>query len=84
MSLVVQVEGQDDKFVAAINNDIALVTWDGVSSTPSSVEIITTLEGNEEKTRINDGKVDPAGRLWAGSILILFLQVKNFTFCYPV
>lgn len=68
VSLVVQVEGQNDKFVVAINNDIALVTWNGVSSKPSSVETIKTLEGNEEKTRINDGKVDPAGRLWAGTM----------------
>ena len=79
VSLVVQVEGQNDKFVVAINNDIALVTWNGVSSKPSSVETIKTLEGNEEKTRINDGKVDPAGRLWAGNYT---LQLKIFMFCY--
>lgn len=68
VSLVVQVEGHHDKFVVSINNDIAVVTWDGVSSKPSSIEIIANLEGNEEKTRINDGKVDPAGRLWAGTM----------------
>lgn len=71
VSLVVQVEGHNDKFVVSINNDIAVVTWDGVSSKPSSVEVIATLEGNEERTRINDGKVDPAGRLWAGNFVIL-------------
>lgn len=68
VSLVVQVEGQNDIFVVSINNDIAVVTWDGVSSKPSSVEIIASFEGNEDNTRINDGKVDPAGRLWAGTM----------------
>lgn len=74
VSLVVQVEGQDDKFVVSINNDIAIITWDGRSSKPSSIETIATLEGNEERTRLNDGKVDPAGRLWAGKYLLDFYK----------
>lgn len=68
VSLVVEVEGQKNKFVVTITNDIAVVTWDGVSSEPSSVEVIATIEGKEQNVRINDGKVDPAGRLWAGTM----------------
>ena len=63
VSLVIPVEGQDDKFLATITHDIVLVTWDGISSKPSSVEVLATIEGKEENVRINDGKVDPAGRL---------------------
>lgn len=76
MSLVVQVEGQSNKFVASITNDIAIITWDGISSKPSSVEVIATFEGKERKVKINDGKVDPAGRLWTGKLL--------FYLCYLI
>lgn len=68
VSLVIPVEGQVDKFVASISHDIVIVIWDGVSSKPSSIEVIATLEGKEENLKINDGKVDPAGRLWTGTM----------------
>lgn len=76
VSLVIPVDGQDDKFISTITHDIVVVTWDGVSSKPSSVEVIATLEGKEENVRINDGKVDPAGRLWTGKLL--------FYLCYLI
>lgn len=38
------------------------MTWDGVSSQPSNIEILTSA-----RLQINDGIADAVGRLWAGS-----------------
>uniref|UniRef100_A0A1B6DWB3 Regucalcin n=1 Tax=Clastoptera arizonana TaxID=38151 RepID=A0A1B6DWB3_9HEMI len=67
-SLIIEVEGQKDKFVVSQTNDLYVVSWDGVSDKVSSKELLVKLEESKEGTRINDGKVDPAGRLWAGSM----------------
>lgn len=47
-----------------------MVTWDGVSEKPSKIETLLEVE-NEPGffgNRFNDGKADPVGRLWAGTM----------------
>lgn len=65
-SLIVQVEGQKNKFVISQTNNLNLITWDGESDKVASNEVLIKVEPSDARTRINDGKVDPAGRLWAG------------------
>lgn len=66
-SLIIQVEGQKNKFVVTQTNDLHLITWDGESNKLATNEFLVKLEHSDAGTRINDGKVDPAGRLWAGN-----------------
>uniref|UniRef100_A0A1B6BZ00 Regucalcin n=1 Tax=Clastoptera arizonana TaxID=38151 RepID=A0A1B6BZ00_9HEMI len=68
VSLIVQVEGQKDRFLIGHNNNLELITWDGKSEVIDKTEIYARLESMKAKTRINDGKVDPAGRIWAGTM----------------
>lgn len=68
MSLIIPVAGTKDKFLISQDQDLVIVTWDGVSPKASKIEKIAEgdtvpgLEGN----RFNDGKADPSGRLWVG------------------
>lgn len=50
-------------FVAATDRGFAL--WDGNSTT---LTLLTNPEQDRPFFRFNDGKVDPAGRFWAGSM----------------
>ncbi|KAF5301530.1 hypothetical protein FQR65_LT08834 [Abscondita terminalis] len=69
-SFIIPVKGQADSFVISLNLEIVLITWDGVSATPSSMKKIAVLDDVPEKSnnRINDGKADPLGNLWTGTM----------------
>lgn len=46
------------------------MTWDGVSDQVSDVEILGEVDSARETkgNRFNDGKADPTGRLWVGTL----------------
>ncbi|KAJ8944500.1 hypothetical protein NQ318_011758 [Aromia moschata] len=70
VSIIIPVKGQKDKFVISIGREIALVTWDGESETVSEVKKLYEVDNNPDTidNRFNDGKCDPSGRLWAGTM----------------
>lgn len=78
MTLVVPVEGSDDRFLISIGRKLAVVTWDGISSKVSSTEVLLEVENEPGYTnnRFNDGKADPVGRLWAGNFHPQYLRKK--------
>ena len=67
VSLIIPIQGEKDKFVITVGRNVAIMTWDGVSSTPSDVKIVSTVHDEKKDNRFNDGKADPTGRLWAGT-----------------
>lgn len=70
VTLIVPVEGQKDKYLITIKRKIAVVTWDGVSDQVSNIEILGEVENTPSTidNRFNDGKADPTGRLWLGTM----------------
>ncbi|XP_069695230.1 regucalcin-like [Periplaneta americana] len=70
VSLVIPLEGTKDKFVIATGSSIAIMTWNGESSTPADVKYVYSVntEKDAHNTRFNDGKADPTGRFWAGTL----------------
>ncbi|XP_063241866.1 regucalcin-like isoform X1 [Bacillus rossius redtenbacheri] len=71
LSIVIPVEGKKNQFVITLERNIAVLTWDGNSPKPEKLEIISSVEKLETKcptTNFNDGKADPVGRLWAGTL----------------
>lgn len=66
------MEGQADQFVVGLGRNFALVTWDGVSQLAAKIEILAEVENRPgvDGNRFNDGKADPAGRLWAGASIL--------------
>ncbi|CAH0557443.1 unnamed protein product [Brassicogethes aeneus] len=70
VTLVIPVEGTDDTFLVSIGRKLLTVKWDGVSDKVSNVKEIIEVEKEPEviNNRFNDGKADPTGRLWAGTM----------------
>lgn len=64
---VIPVAGSKDKFAIAYGRTIAVLTWDGISLEPTNLEIIVEVDHGTDH-RFNDGKADPKGRLWSGTI----------------
>lgn len=62
--------GAPDKFIASLGRRIVIATWNGESNEVQSVKDIGEVdtEKNLQANRLNGGKVDPLGRLWAGSM----------------
>ncbi|RZC37252.1 SGL domain containing protein [Asbolus verrucosus] len=70
LSFAFPVEGHDDTFIAALGRNFVLIRWDGVSDSVCTCNIIAEADKNIDlsSNRVNGGKVDPYGRLWAGTM----------------
>lgn len=71
VGFVVPVEGEPNQFVVGAERDIAIVEWDGFSETCQVVKVLAQVEQGDEiydGNRFNDGKCDPRGRLYAGTM----------------
>ncbi|XP_019870755.2 regucalcin [Aethina tumida] len=70
VSFIIPVEGQKNKYLISIGRNLAVVTWDGESDRVSNTEVIAEVHNHPDTmdNRFNDGKCDPSGRLWAGSM----------------
>ena len=68
ISFVIPLEGTTDKFVIAVGRNVAILTWDGESSSPTDVKYVSVVDNEKELqgNKLNDGKADSTGRLWAG------------------
>lgn len=53
--------------MVSVQRDICKISWDGNSEKPSAIEKIAEVDSGTEN-RLNDGKCDPTGRLWAGTM----------------
>ncbi|XP_075227281.1 regucalcin-like [Lycorma delicatula] len=67
-TFIIPVEGQKNKFVISGKNNIYTINWDGKNPTITDPQFIASLEPKDSPTRLNDGKADPAGRLWTGTM----------------
>ncbi|KAI5712715.1 hypothetical protein M8J75_010670 [Diaphorina citri] len=67
VGFVLPVEGKKDQFLIGYGEDFAVVTWDGQSEKPQDVSIHVKGDPSPDN-RINDGKADPTGRVYAGSM----------------
>ncbi|XP_050678723.1 regucalcin-like [Leptidea sinapis] len=70
VGFIVPVEGTTDQFVVGVERTFQIVKWDG--SNGGKVEVVKVIgevdQGVTSPTRINDGKADPRGRLFAGTM----------------
>lgn len=70
IGFIVPVEGSKDRYLLALGRKIVTLSWDGKSSAVSNIQKLAEVDTSPEtiKTRINDGKVDPSGRVWFGTM----------------
>lgn len=71
VSFIVPVEGKPGTFIISRGRDVNLLTWNGENKHDGNkvtLEPLTSVENNLYINRFNDGKADPWGRLWAGTM----------------
>jgi len=53
-----------------MDRELCIITWDGIATTVSKIEKIAEVENcpGVNGNRFNDGKADPTGTLWAGTM----------------
>ncbi|XP_037818666.1 regucalcin isoform X1 [Lucilia sericata] len=70
-SYIIPVEGTSDQFAVGCGRRCLVVRWDGVSPTAKPISTLFEVQmGNDrnESIRLNDGKCDSKGRLFAGTM----------------
>jgi len=70
VSLIVPVENEPNKYIIGVGRELKVLEWDGKSSTPTSLKTLSTVDEEAKflTNRLNDGKCDSRGRLWAGTM----------------
>lgn len=68
IGFVIPVQGNNKQFILGAGTQIVLIEWDGKSANGKLVKVIGEVEKDKVNTRFNDAKVDPRGRLFAGTM----------------
>lgn len=68
LGFITPIENSTDEFVVGAGHKLTLIKWDGVSEEATIVKEISEVDADNESNRINDGKCDPFGRLFFGTM----------------
>ncbi|XP_015116165.1 regucalcin isoform X2 [Diachasma alloeum] len=69
VGVAVPVADKKNTFIAGSGRDLVEFQWDPSTSNPKpEIKVLSTVEVDRPNNRFNDGKVDPAGRFWAGTM----------------
>lgn len=62
------VKGKRDEFIIGAGRRIVLIKWDGSSKEASIIKSLGEVDQSKTENRINDGKIDPKGVLFFGTM----------------
>lgn len=64
----IPVNGTTDEFVIGASRRVLLIKWNGKSGQATIAKVLAEIDQGHEGNRCNDGKVDPSGVLFFGSM----------------
>jgi sugar lactone lactonase YvrE len=67
----------DGRWLLGRQQDCSFLNWE----TGETAHFVTEIDGLEERHRFNDGKCDPAGRFWVGSMCLDRRECEASLFC---
>ncbi|CAH4037887.1 regucalcin-like [Pieris brassicae] len=68
VGFVVPVEGSKTQFIVGVEKTFKIIEWDGKADVTKDVKVLGSVDQDVDATRINDGKADPRGRIFAGTM----------------
>lgn len=69
VGFAIPLSGRNNTFIAGCKTSIIIVYWDPSTNNPNpEYHVISQVDQDISDTRFNDAKVDPRGRLWAGTM----------------
>ncbi|XP_063704399.1 regucalcin-like isoform X2 [Culicoides brevitarsis] len=68
IGFIIPVFGHPDQFILGTGTRVIRISWDGKSPKATKIGIVGEVEQDRTNTRFNDAKVDPRGRLFAGTM----------------
>lgn len=70
VSFIIPVAGAIDLFAVGLRRRVAVIQWDGKSTVAKVLRIAFEVEQDNtlQNSALNDGKADPIGRLYTGTI----------------
>jgi gluconolactonase len=68
LGFITPVDGTSNEFIVGADHDLIVISWDGKSGQATVVRVLTQVDLDNPPHRINDGKVDPRGRVFFGTI----------------
>lgn len=68
IGFIVPVDGSDDEFIIGADRKLLRIRWDGESSVADTLQVLAEVDSCCPGNRINDGKADPNGALFFGTM----------------
>ncbi|XP_045536032.1 regucalcin-like [Papilio machaon] len=68
VSFIIPIEGKKHHFLCGMKRNIVEIEWNGENDTARIVRIVAQVDKDKPINMFNDGKADPRGRLYTGTL----------------
>lgn len=70
VSFITPIAGKKNEFVIGMSRRIGIIKWNGIAPIAKVIRVVAEVERDPKyaRNRFNDGKADPFGRIYAGTM----------------